>query len=148
MRFKRPKFQASLGEQLEDRSMLSGTPLDLDLSAVPAQTVFAGETLSFNLGELGATVSEGEDGPRTVMYQLDPDTGGLIGAANSSRHLQLAAGSGYVTRSTCGPFAVAWAVTECRRVERASSRIGRVTSTSIQMANGCSCCASSPARSP
>ncbi len=74
MRFKRPKFQASLGEQLEDRSMLSGTPLDLDLSAVPAQTVFAGETLSFNLGELGATVSEGEDGPRTVMYQLDPDT--------------------------------------------------------------------------
>jgi len=73
MRFKRPKFQASLGEQLEDRSMLSGTPLDLDLSAVPAQTVFAGETLSFNLGELGATVSEGEDGPRTVMYQLDPD---------------------------------------------------------------------------
>jgi len=73
MRFKRPKFQASLGEQLEDRSMLSGTPLDLDLSAVPTQTVFAGETLSFNLGELGATVSEGEDGPRTVMYQLDPD---------------------------------------------------------------------------
>jgi len=73
MRFKRPKFKASLGEQLEDRSMLSGTPLDLDLSAVPAQTVFAGETLSFNLGELGATVSEGEDGPRTVMYQLDPD---------------------------------------------------------------------------
>ncbi|PQO37940.1 hypothetical protein C5Y98_07550 [Blastopirellula marina] len=73
MRFKRPRFQASFGEQLEDRSMLSGTPLDLDLSAVPTQTVFAGETLSFNLGELGATVSEGEDGPRTVMYQLDPD---------------------------------------------------------------------------
>ncbi|MHC2070953.1 Ig-like domain-containing protein [Bremerella sp. T1] len=73
MRFKRPKFQSSLGEQLEDRSMLSGTPLDLDLSAVPTQTVFAGETLSFNLGELGATVSEGEDGPRMVMFQLDPD---------------------------------------------------------------------------
>ncbi|PQO25491.1 hypothetical protein C5Y96_24435 [Blastopirellula marina] len=74
MRFKRPRFKASLGEQLEDRSMLSGTPLDLDLSAVPAQTVFAGETLSFNLGELGASVSEGEDGPRMVMFQLDPDS--------------------------------------------------------------------------
>ncbi|GAA4438027.1 Ig-like domain-containing protein [Bremerella cremea] len=73
MRFKRPKFKSSLGEQLEDRSMLSGTPLDLDLSAVPTQTVFAGETLSFNLSELGATVTEGEDGPRMVMYQLDPD---------------------------------------------------------------------------
>ncbi|WP_158262484.1 MULTISPECIES: beta strand repeat-containing protein [Pirellulaceae] len=73
MRFKRPRFQSSFGEQLEDRSMLSGTPLDLDLSAVPTQTVFAGETLSFNLGELGATVGEGEGGPGTVMYQLDPD---------------------------------------------------------------------------
>ncbi|WP_158545229.1 Ig-like domain-containing protein [Bremerella cremea] len=73
MRFKRPRFQASFGELLEDRSMLSGTPLDLDLSAVPTQTVFAGQTLEFNLGDLGATVSEGEDGPRTVMYQLDPD---------------------------------------------------------------------------
>lgn len=73
MRFKRPKFHSSHGERLEDRSMLSGTPLDLDLSAVPMQTVFAGETLDFNLSELGAVVSEGEEGPRTVMYQLDPD---------------------------------------------------------------------------
>lgn len=73
MRFKRPKFHSSHGERLEDRSMLSGTPLDLDLSAVPTQTVFAGESLDFNLGELGAVVSEGEEGPRTVMYQLDPD---------------------------------------------------------------------------
>jgi hypothetical protein len=51
MRFKRPTFLSSHAEQLEDRRVLSANPLDLDLSAIPTQTIFAGDSMSY-LGAL------------------------------------------------------------------------------------------------
>ncbi|MGY8768028.1 MAG: cadherin-like domain-containing protein [Pirellulales bacterium] len=74
MRSNRSTFRPCLPEQLEERRVMTATPLDLDLSTVETQSVFVGESLSFNLFDTGGSFSEGEPGDRELMMQLDPDS--------------------------------------------------------------------------
>ncbi|PHS03310.1 MAG: hypothetical protein COA78_18310 [Blastopirellula sp.] len=73
MRSNRSNFRPSMPEQLEERRVMTATPLDLDLSEVETQSVFVGESITFNLFDTGASFSEGEPGDRELMMQLDPD---------------------------------------------------------------------------
>ena len=75
-----------LGESLESREVLSAVsfagndcPPDLDLSAVPAQTAFIGQTYTIDLLAAGAIATDmdlsGQSTGGTLRFLLDPNTG-------------------------------------------------------------------------